>query len=64
MFKDCKTGGYNLEGTHANISRLTNLVLLIAIAYTNKALYGEILKKKGQQKLKNLCTIHGWMMIF
>ena len=50
MFKDCKTGGYNLEGTHANISRLTNLVLLIAIAYTNKALYGEILKKKGQQK--------------
>ena len=34
MFKDCKTGGYHLEGSKASISRLTNLVLLIAIAYT------------------------------
>jgi L-aminopeptidase/D-esterase-like protein len=39
MFKDCKTGalvrrGYNLEGSSASIKRLTNLVLLIAIAYT------------------------------
>ena len=34
MFKDCKTGGYNLEGTKANSHRLTNLILLIAIAYT------------------------------
>ena len=34
MFKDCKTGGYNLEGSQANTQRLTNLVLLIAIAYT------------------------------
>ncbi|WP_293134875.1 transposase [Okeania sp. SIO3I5] len=29
MFKDCKTGGYNLEGSQANTQRLTNLVLLI-----------------------------------
>ena len=28
MFKDCKTGGYNLEGTCANISRLTNKRLI------------------------------------
>ena len=32
MFKDCKTGGYNLEGSKAHTQRLTNLVLLIAIA--------------------------------
>ncbi|NEP08532.1 MAG: hypothetical protein F6K25_24000 [Okeania sp. SIO2G4] len=34
MFKDGKTGGYNLEGSQANMQRLTNLILLIAIAYT------------------------------
>jgi hypothetical protein len=34
MFKDCKTGGYNLEGSQANTQRPTNLILLIAIAYT------------------------------
>ncbi|MFP4300313.1 MAG: IS4 family transposase [Spirulinaceae cyanobacterium] len=32
MFKDCKSGGYNLEGSHASLERLTRLVLLIAIA--------------------------------
>jgi hypothetical protein len=50
MFKDCKTGGYNLEGTKANTLRLTNIILLIAIAYTNSALKGEILKRKAKQK--------------
>ena len=34
MFRDCKTGGYNLEGSKANPARLINLILLIAIAYT------------------------------
>ncbi len=32
MFRDYKSGGYNLEGSKANILRLTNLILLIAIA--------------------------------
>ena len=50
MFKDCKTGGYNLEGTKANTSRLTRIILLIAIAYTSRAIKGEILKKKAKQK--------------
>ncbi len=50
MFKDCKSGGYNLEGTKANTQRLTNIVLLIAIAYTNRAVIGEKLKNKGKQK--------------
>ena len=26
MFKDYKTGGYNLEGSKANVQGLTNLV--------------------------------------
>jgi len=34
MFKDCKTGGYNLEKSHADNQRLNSLILLIAIAYT------------------------------
>ncbi len=50
MFKDCKSGGYNLEGTKANTQRLTNIILLIAIAYTNRAIIGEKLKNKGKQK--------------
>jgi hypothetical protein len=50
MFKDCKTGGYNLEGSKASIERLTSLVLLIAIADTNATLKGKIIKVLGQEK--------------
>jgi hypothetical protein len=50
MFKDCKTGGYNLEGSKGNQVRLTNLILLIAIAYTGSVLKGKIIKNKGYQK--------------
>jgi hypothetical protein len=32
MFKDCKSGGYNLEGSKASVERLTRVVLLIALA--------------------------------
>jgi len=50
MFKDCKSGGYNLEESKASVERLTNLVLLIAIAYTCAGLQGQIIKSKGQQR--------------
>jgi hypothetical protein len=50
LFKDCKTGGYNLEDSKANNRRLTSLILLIAMAYTATALKGQILKKTGQSK--------------
>ena len=49
MFKDCKTGGYNLEGSQANTQRLTNLILLIAIAYTGSCYHGKLIKKSGYQ---------------
>ena len=32
MFKDCKSGRYNLEGSHVSESRLVSLVLIIALA--------------------------------
>ncbi len=50
LFKDCKTGGYNLEDSKANKKRLTNLILLIALSYTMLALRGKYFKNKGLQK--------------
>jgi hypothetical protein len=40
MFRDCKLGGYNLEGSKASTPRLNSLVLLIAIAYTESCFQG------------------------
>jgi hypothetical protein len=50
MFKDCKTGGYNLEGSKANAQRLTSLILLIAIAYTATSLKGKKFQQTNQAK--------------
>ena len=50
MFKDCKSGGYNLEESKASVERLTSLVLLIALAYTCAGLTGKTIKASGQQK--------------
>jgi hypothetical protein len=50
MFKDYKKGGYNIEESKANEQRLTSLLLLIAIGYTNQTLKGKIIKIKGMQK--------------
>jgi Transposase DDE domain len=47
MFKDCKTGGYNLEQTWVNESRFLALVLLVAIAYSLTTFHGESIQKKG-----------------
>jgi hypothetical protein len=41
MFKDCKTGGYNLEGSQASSDRLIRLVLLIALAMSAAWLQGQ-----------------------
>ncbi len=50
MFKDYKTGGYNLESAKANETRLNNLILLIAISYTISSFKGQEIKNKGIQK--------------
>jgi Transposase DDE domain len=47
MFKDCKTGGYNLERTWVNEARFIALVLLIAIAYTLATFHGESIQQLG-----------------
>jgi hypothetical protein len=53
MFRDCKSGGYNLEGSQANSQRLTNLILLIAFAYTSSCLVGLNIRKSGQAEYIN-----------
>lgn len=50
MFKDCKSGGYNLEGSRASVDRLTRLVLLIAIAYTFSTFKGQSIRWHRQQE--------------
>jgi len=50
MFRDFKSGGYNLEGTSVTGERLIVLVLLIAIAYTTTTIQGKRMKRIGIQK--------------
>lgn len=57
MFRDCKSGGYNLEGSQANQQRLTNLILLIAIAYTASCLVGLKMRNTGCQEYINRLKI-------
>jgi Transposase DDE domain. len=50
MFKDCKTGGYNLENSQACHARLNSLVMLVALAYTCAIIRGITIKQMGIQK--------------
>ena len=49
MFRDCKTGGYNLEGSGLRGDRLIKMILLTAIAYTS-AIFQYIKIQKKQIK--------------
>ena len=50
MFKDCKSGGYNLERCQGNDRRLLSLILLIALAYTCAEKKGQIISFKAVQE--------------
>ena len=50
MFRDFKSGGYNLEETYLEGQRLVGLVLLISMAYSLATMSGETIGKKGQVK--------------
>ncbi|MFN6568397.1 IS4 family transposase [Dendronalium sp. ChiSLP03b] len=49
MFRDCKTGGYNLEDSKANPDRLMRLIFLIALAMTSAWLHGQRTKFQKQE---------------
>ena len=59
LFRDCKSGGLTLEGSQANAQRLTNLILLIAIAYTASCLTGLKIRNTGYQEYINRLKIEG-----
>jgi hypothetical protein len=46
MFRDCKTGGYNLEGTGLTEDRLIKMIFLMTIAYSRNILEGCSQKKE------------------
>ncbi|MEG4294950.1 hypothetical protein Q5692_40090 [Microcoleus sp. C2C3] len=50
MFRDCKTGGYDLEGTSLKGNRLINMILLMTLAYLEAIFQGTQLRKKQVQK--------------
>ena len=50
MFKDCKSGGYNLEGCQASPEKLIALMILIALAMTSAWLQGKRTQLQGQEK--------------
>jgi hypothetical protein len=50
MFRDCKTGGYDLEGTSLKGDRLINMILLMTLAYCSGIFQGTEMMKKQVQK--------------
>jgi hypothetical protein len=50
MFKDCKTGGYNLEGCQASPEKLIAVIILIALAMTSAWLRGKRTLLQKQEK--------------
>nr|WP_245927556.1 IS4 family transposase [Aphanothece hegewaldii] len=59
LFKDCKSGGYNLEDSQASPQRLSSLILVIAIAYTCAVFQGAKIKHMGYQKYVSRQTEKG-----
>ena len=50
MFRDCKRGGYNLEGTGLTGDRLIKIILLMTISDNRDIIEGTIVKRKHLQK--------------
>lgn len=51
MFRDFKSGGYNLEDTNVSGERLSSLILLIAIAYSSATFKGQKIKNKVSKNM-------------
>ncbi|NEO73664.1 MAG: IS4 family transposase [Moorea sp. SIO3H5] len=50
MFRDYKSGGYNMEGSNVVGDRFISLVIIISFAYFIATIKGKIINKKGVQK--------------
>ncbi|NET69473.1 MAG: IS4 family transposase [Moorea sp. SIO1G6] len=49
MFRDYKSGGYNMEGSNVVGKRFISLLIIISFAYFIATIKGEIITKKGVQ---------------
>ncbi|EGJ34978.1 hypothetical protein LYNGBM3L_10910 [Moorena producens 3L] len=61
MFRDFKSGGYNLENTKVEGKRFISIVLLISIAYTSATFKGQHIKRKGIQSYVGRVKEYGRM---
>jgi hypothetical protein len=59
MFRDFKSGGYNLEETNVEGLRFISLVLILSFAYCYATFSGKIIKQKGLQKYINRVKEYG-----
>jgi len=50
MFRDCKTGGYDLERTSLKGDQLINMILLMTLAYSSGIFQGTEMRKKQVEK--------------
>ena len=50
MFRDFKSGGYSLEGSHLEANQLSKLMIVITIAYASATLQGNQIKRMGIQE--------------
>jgi len=50
MFRDCKSGGYNLEGTGLRGNRLNSMILVMSLAYLKSTLQGDEINRHQGQK--------------
>ncbi|MEG4521186.1 MULTISPECIES: transposase [unclassified Microcoleus] len=50
MFRECKTGGYDLEGNRLKGDRLINMILLMTLSYSSGIFQGTEMRKKQVQK--------------
>src|SRR4028119_691860 len=50
MFRNCKSGGYNLEGTGLRGSRLNSIILVMSLAYLKSTLQGDEINKLQGKK--------------
>lgn len=62
MFRDYKSGGYNLESTGVSGDRLIVLIILITFAYTSSIMSGE--KMKNKKVVKYACRVKEKLRIY
>ncbi|BAC90504.1 transposase [Gloeobacter violaceus] len=50
MFRDCKSGGYNLEKLRVQPKRFKRMLMVLAMAMSLSVMHGKQLKRQGLQK--------------